>query len=191
MLFRSAWNVEGRLQGQANVPLSDHGLEQVRSLAPLVRSFRPATAIASDLRRAAQTAEVLGYMDATLDPRLRELSLGEWEGRTMADLQSTEPAAYAAWRSGTLVPPGGEAPDAMFERVRAAIEDALAAPSPVLVVSHGGIVRAALDLLLDLDTSRLVAASPASLTVVDVPDGVARVGAYAGAKLHSYNVTAT
>lgn len=186
----TAWNAEGRLQGQAQVELSDRGLEQARALAPLVRSLGPASAVSSDLRRAVQTVEALGFPDARLDPGLRELGLGQWEGRTSTELQASEPEAYAAWRGGRSVPPGGESGEALVARVQAALEDALRSPSPVLVVTHGGIVAAAIELLVGLDKRKLVPVGPASLTVLDVPDGETRLDGLGGAKLHSYNVTA-
>jgi len=185
----TSWNGERRLQGQEDIPLSARGLDQARALAPVVRSFRPATVFGSDLLRATQTAAALGYPEVVRDRRLREAHLGAWVGLSAADLMRTDPDAYLAWRQGTLTPPEGESFETLMGRVRAALEDVLGAPSPVLVVTHGGVVRAALALLLGLYPDRIVPVSPASLTVVDVPAGVTRVGADAGARLHSLNVT--
>lgn len=183
----TAWNKERRLQGQEDIPLSPRGLEQARALSPVVRPFAPATVIASDLKRARQTAEALGYGDCRSDVRLREADLGEWVGLSAEELMATKAADYLAWRAGTLTPKGAESFEVLAERVRRAIADLVGAPGPVLVVSHGGVVRAALAILLDLYPDKLVPVSPGSLTVVDVPAG--RPSADASAKLHSYNLT--
>lgn len=182
------WNKDRRLQGQEDIPLSARGMEQARALAPVVRPYAPATVIASDLQRARQTAELLGYGDCRADVRLREADLGVWVGLSAEELMATKAADYLAWRSGTLTPQGAESFEMLIERVRPAIQDLVSAPGPVLVVSHGGVVRAVLAILLDIYPDKLVPVSPGSLTVVDVPKDWPEP-ATGGPKLHSYNVT--
>lgn len=184
----TVWNSERRLQGQEDIPLSARGIEQARSLAPVVRAFAPATVVASDLKRAHQTAEALGYGACKLDERLREAHLGAWVGLRAADLLREEPASYLAWREGTLTPPEGESFEQLQVRTLAVLQDVLREPGPVLVVTHGGVVRAALAQLLGLYPDRIVPVSPASLTIVDVEEGALEAGS-GGAKLHSFNVT--
>lgn len=185
----TVWNSERRLQGQEDIPLSARGIEQARALAPVVQAFAPATVVASDLQRAHQTAEELGFGGCLRDERLREAHLGIWVGLRAAELMATEPDSYLAWRQGTLTPPEGESFERLMERTRGALSDALEGPGPVLVVTHGGVVRAALALLLGLYPDRIVPVSPASLTIVDVDEGALAPGATGGAKLHSLNVT--
>lgn len=185
----TVWNSERRLQGQEDIELSARGLEQARALAPMVRAFAPVTVVASDLKRARQTAEALGYGACRFDQRLREAHLGKWVGLHAADLLRTDPASYQAWRQGTLTPPDGESFEVLMERVKDSLGDLLSEPGPVLVVTHGGVVRAALALLLGLYPDRIVPVSPASLSIVDVVDGSVRVGAGTGARLHSFNLT--
>lgn len=176
----TAWNLAGRLQGATDIPLSEEGVAQALALRPLVAGWRPTAVIASPLSRAAETARLLvdgathgGALDVALDPRLVEIGLGEWEGRTSMDLG----ADARAWRRGELVPPGGEAPDVAQARVRAALDDAVAVGDVVLVVTHGGVVRAALESLVGLATRHIAPVAPASLTVVDLADDVARLRA--------------
>lgn len=185
----TVWNSERRLQGQEDIPLSARGIEQARALAPVVRAFAPATVVASDLKRAHQTAEALGYGACKLDERLREAHLGAWVGLRAADLLREEPASYLAWREGTLTPPEGESFEQLQVRTLAVLQDVLREPGPVLVVTHGGVVRAALAQLLGLYPDRIVPVSPASLTIVDVEAGAPETGAKGGARLHSFNVT--
>src|SRR5262245_32904670 len=101
----STYNAEARLQGQADPPLSERGREEARVLARWLDGAAPERAISSDLVRARETAALLGHPDARTDPRLREIDVGEWQGRPLADFPGgSEPS----WRGGPLVPPGGE-----------------------------------------------------------------------------------
>lgn len=172
----TAWNLAGRLQGATDIPLSDEGVAQAIALQPLIARWRPSAVVASPLSRAAETARLLvdeAGPDVVLDSRLVEVGLGEWEGRASADLG----ADARAWRRGELVPPGGEDPGAAQARVRAALADAATLGEVVLVVTHGGVVRAALESLVGLATRHVAPVAPASLTVVDLVDDVARLRA--------------
>src|SRR5690606_2735701 len=128
----TAWNKERRLQGQEDIPLSPRGMDQAKALAPVVRPFAPTTVIASDLKRARQTAEALGYGDCRSDMRLREADLGVWVGMSAEELMATRAAEYLAWRAGTLTPEGAESFEVLIERVRPALQDLVRAPGPVL-----------------------------------------------------------
>lgn len=75
------WNAIRRLQGQQDIELSTNGCVQARALAPMVARLSPDVAFTSDLRRARDTAELLGHSNAGLRVGLREQSLGEWQGR--------------------------------------------------------------------------------------------------------------
>src|ERR1700759_3832419 len=76
----SVWNAEGRLQGQADPPLSPKGREEARGLAAAGGGALPPRVVSSDLIRARETAALLGHPDAETDVRLREINVGEWEG---------------------------------------------------------------------------------------------------------------
>lgn len=143
------WNVEGRYQGQSDTPLNETGLAQAQALAQELQAEQAAgktfSAIySSDLRRASATAQILADalgLTVRLDPRLREINQGEWEGkeyrtivaqyRELLSVRAQDALAYRA--------PGGESTLEVAERVRAAADD-IAAAHPaeiVLVVSHG------------------------------------------------------
>lgn len=167
------WNALRRLQGQTDIALSDHGRGQARALAPLVATLAPDLALTSDLRRAAETAALLGYGQAHPTPDLREQSLGEWSGRDIADLLADAPQDYRDWRAGRLTPPGGETWEMFRARVVHALTGAIAGCSQTaLAVCHGGVIRAALDGLIGLAPSRIIPVGPASLTILaqDGPD---------------------
>ena len=184
------WTRQRLLQGDSDVPLSDAGREQARALASVVARFRPGVVVCSPLSRARETAELLGHTDPLPDERWQEAHLGSWTGRSSVELRAAQPADYTGWRSGRSTPPGGESFDALVDRVTAALDAALgAAPGPdgtVLVVTHGGPVRAACQVLVGLGPAAVVPVAPASLTVFDV-DGRDR-GRWA-ARLRAYNLT--
>ena len=87
----STWNAEDRLQGQADPPLSARGRLQAEESLERVRHFAPDTVVSSDLVRAVETAEILGYADPVLDPRWREVDIGEWTGRIGGDVRAEVP----------------------------------------------------------------------------------------------------
>ena len=106
---------------------------------------------ASDLRRAFETAEVLGgAIDIEPEPStaFREVFLGEWEGRTTEEIAAEYPEAWASWveEPDWDVVPGGEGAAAFDARVAAATDDLLQRheQGDVLVVTHGGVIQVAL-----------------------------------------------
>jgi alpha-ribazole phosphatase len=138
------WNLEGRYQGQSDVPLNQNGLMQAESLIDKLNGHTFAAVYSSDLTRARQTAEPLAKrlgLSVHLEPRLREINQGEWEGVLVDDIK----ARYAEiWSQRTMDPanvrpPGGETVGEVAERVHAALDDIarLHSGGTVLVVSHG------------------------------------------------------
>lgn len=177
----TAWNAERRLQGREDLPLSVHGREQVESLRPVVTSVLPEidrlAVVTSPLRRARETQDVLGLSADTVDARWQEADLGTWTGRSRDDLVAVGDGAYAAWRAGTHTPPGAESIERLRARVAAAIDD-LAHLDTVLVLTHGGPIRAACHLLVGLVSARLVPVQPGSLTAFDLTGPTPRLRAY-------------
>ena len=148
---RTEWNADGRMQGQTDVALDEVGLRQARQAAPLLAAEEPLAIVSSDLARAKSTAEALASLTGLtvrLDPRLRETCFGPWQGLTQDQIQPRWPDEYARWRRGE--PPGRmETPDEVAGRMRDAIDGALATTDGTLVVvSHGGSARRAVQALL-------------------------------------------
>ena len=75
---QSEWNASRRLQGQADIGLSDLGRRQADALKPVIESIAPCRALSSDLERVRETAERIGAPSATLTERLREIDVGDW-----------------------------------------------------------------------------------------------------------------
>lgn len=138
------WNLEGRYQGQSDVPLNENGIAQARSLIERLNGQTFAAVYSSDLKRARQTAKPIANelgLPVQIEPRLREINQGEWEGVLVEDIK----ARYAKlWSQRTVDPasvrpPGGETVAEVAERVYAALDDIarLFPTERVLIVSHG------------------------------------------------------
>lgn len=170
------WNGQGRLQGRRDIALSETGRADARTLAPSLLPYRPRLVVTSALRRTRETAEALGVATGRADARLDEAHLGRWEGENSSALAAADPVAYRDWRAGRLRPPGGESFEELTTRVLDAVAQAVAEAAgagerSVLIVTHGGPVRALLQRTVGLDPERTVPAHPASLCVLEVDEG--------------------
>jgi len=148
---QSTWNHERRIQGQLDPPLSEEGRRQAVRLGHRLAGRTFAGFYSSDLKRAAETAQLIGQslgVEPTPMTELREIYLGQWEGLRTEDLAAGFPEAWASWTEEPdwdLVP-GGEGAVAFEARVGATI-DALFrrhTQGDVLVVTHGGVIQIAL-----------------------------------------------
>ncbi len=161
----SLWNGERRIQGTQDPPLSARGLRQTDRLVARLAVEHPgrlAAVYTSPLRRAAETAERLAAqlrLPVVREPDLREMSLGKWEGLTVQEIQTAFPGSYERWLEDPAAcpAPGGEGlPDFARRTARALTRMQEAHPgSDLLVVTHGGVVKALLCLVLGLDVRYL------------------------------------
>jgi broad specificity phosphatase PhoE len=125
------WNVEGRWQGQADPPLNERGREQARHAAQYQRQFGFAALYSSDLRRAMETAQIIGAemgLEVIPEPRLREINLGKWQGMLSADIEAQYPDEFRRWHTSPLTahPPDGEDIPALATRVLATVNEIIA-----------------------------------------------------------------
>lgn len=146
----SKWNAAGRFQGQAGPGLTARGRSQAeRTAARLAAELDDVTLVVrSDLDRVVETAAPIVRRLRTpelVDPRWRELDIGQWSGRTRDEVLRDEPEVLTAWLEGAdMTPPGGESLAALSRRVMAALADLHAGGGTVVVVTHGGPIRAVL-----------------------------------------------
>jgi broad specificity phosphatase PhoE len=140
------WNLEHRWQGDP--PLNDTGRDQARSLAQSVGASPLDGLYSSDLQRARETAEIVAGqlgLPVQVDPRLREIDVGEWAGHTSPELERRFPSSFKRYREGGTGWEQGESYEAMVARVGAALP-AIAATWPggrLLLVTHAGVLCAA------------------------------------------------
>src|SRR5579884_38675 len=140
------WNRERRWQGWADPPLNDAGRAQARALAEQLRHMSFDAVYSSDLRRAHETAEIVAAphrVPVFVDARLREIDVGSWSGLTRAEIEARFPGG---------VRPDGETREQHAKRVLAAVEDIARSNlgRRILVVTHGGTLRALHDVISDL-----------------------------------------
>ena len=141
------WNLDGRYQGQSDVPLNATGLAQAAAFAASLCGKRFDALYSSDLARAYQTAEVIAAclgLPVQADPRLREINQGEWQGRTLDEIKGIFNNEGPQARKVTIDPvttraPGGESVWEVSQRMAQAADDIARRYSTgrVLVVGHG------------------------------------------------------
>lgn len=174
----------GRCIGWTDVPLSAAGAGAVQALAAS-GAWRAARLVTSDLARASNTAALLAEAwalpPALVEPRLREMHFGVWDGRSWSALAAEDGDRLDQWmaRWWEAAAPDGESFAALRDRVGGWWSEVIVAdpdPSPLCVVTHAGAIRALLAHLLELPASaafRLDAAH-AHCTLLRVgPDGTA------------------
>ncbi|WP_327047070.1 histidine phosphatase family protein [Microbispora sp. NBC_01189] len=148
---QTLWNVEKRFQGHTDIALDETGIAQAARAASLLAALRPTMLVASDLRRAYDTASALGRLtglDVMVDKDLRERGGGEWEGLTRDEIRAGWPVEYEAWEA-----PGGEDVAHVADRVAEAVErwaGRLADDGLLVIASHGAALRLGLCRLLGL-----------------------------------------
>ncbi len=151
-------NREGRVQGQADVKLSDTGRQQATAVASWCKSQsfqkKSCELWSSPLCRARETANVIGTaigLSAQIEDKLVELNAGVFQGHLWDDLADRFPEDVAQWRSGDVdfQIPGGESRRQLAERGRHALQSLSCRPvDSMVIVAHGGVLTAALGLLV-------------------------------------------
>jgi broad specificity phosphatase PhoE len=179
------WNKEGRLQGQSDILLNALGLEQARQTAARLIDASLSAIYASDLRRAVQTAEAIGLacnLPVQLDPRLREVHLGEWQGRLVSELNDTGDERFAnRFRYPSVVaPPGGEASQQVQARLLAAVDDIVARHpgETVAVVTHGFAVAALIAAFRNIPLDQVWELIPSNGQIEIIEKSAASCGTY-------------
>jgi broad specificity phosphatase PhoE len=140
------WNREGRALGQSDPPLSELGVRQAELLAQRLAGVSFSEVYSSDLARARYTARLcLPAAEIRLEPRLREVKFGRWEGQRWQDMGGEEKRALDLWRQDPYRSraPGGESYEDVLERVSAWIAE-LPKEGRVIAFAHGGSIRCAL-----------------------------------------------
>ncbi|HWW89560.1 MAG TPA: histidine phosphatase family protein [Solirubrobacteraceae bacterium] len=145
---QTAYNLEGRFQGQLPVPLDATGRAQAADLAERAAAYGFAALWCSPLLRARETADVVARrigLEPREDARLMETDAGDWTDRSFAEIQAQAPEQFAAFAAGDpdFAFPGGESFAEQEVRVSAAIADVERGELPALVVCHGMVIRAA------------------------------------------------
>lgn len=171
---------ERRFTGGRDVPLSSRGRRQCEAVARALDGVFLGAVYASPLERARASAEIIAAphkIPVRPAPPFREMTFGEWEGLTRAEVAVRYPGAYETWRATPhlIVPPGGESLDAVAARVATALTVLLEEHEgqSVVLVSHAVVIRLLVLSALGLGPERLwsVDASPGGITEIEYQDG--------------------
>jgi probable phosphoglycerate mutase len=174
------WNVQGRLQGRHDIALNARGIGQALHCGEILNDLFSRDSIdtqsvdflSSPLGRARKTMELVrpalglpadGY---TIEPQLTEISFGEWEGYTIAELHNRDPQRIAQREHDkwAFVAPGGESYAAVSARMRGWYESLT---RDAVVTAHGGTARGLI--------AHLGIAKPAAAPLIDIAQGVVYV----------------
>jgi broad specificity phosphatase PhoE len=144
----TAYNHEGRFQGQQQVPLNDTGRRQAAELAERAMPYGFRALWCSPLLRARETADAVAAkigLQPVEDARLMETDAGDWTDLTFAEVRARTPELFDAFAAADpgFAFPGGESFAEQELRVDAALRDVEAGALPALVVCHGMVIRAA------------------------------------------------
>jgi len=149
-------NIDGVWHGSLDTPLTPRGKQQAARVAGhIATAFPEVTAVyTSDLQRARHTAEAIAAelgLAAVIDEGLREYHLGNWEGKSFADLFRKEKFFDHIKTDPDFAPHGGESPQEVTDRLIGALRRIAAghARERVVVVTHGGALSMAMGALLD------------------------------------------
>ncbi len=175
------WNVEQRIQGMSDRPLNEIGRSQARLVAEHAGTrFDTSEIWSSDLLRCVQTAEAFG-LPFRRAPSLREVDLGDWEGKVWMELQEEFPEMARRYFEAdpSFRIPGGELLSDVVERGRRFMEEAnlSEAARDVIVVGHGGSLKALIVAMLGLPVRAMSKfyLGNASVTVVEIAPGMIRL----------------
>lgn len=158
----STHNAEGRIQGQADIPLSDFGRRQGEAIADALAEVPVGAIYASPLARALETAQIVARrlnLPIRIDSRLMEIHVGIFQNRLRSEVAELYPEAFTRWTAGEpdYVIPGGESRRSLQERGCAAFREiAAAGHQHAAIIAHGRMLAVTLAALVP------VAAGPAA-----------------------------
>ena len=145
---QTEWNLQYRFQGRTNVKLTETGKRQAQALASRLSSWPVEIVYTSPLDRAYYTASAIAErhnLDPIILPELEEINFATWEGESIPGLEKEQHSAFAAWRSDPFFypPAGAETWEKLYARLSRAVKIFLGGDyRRIVVVSHGGIMRA-------------------------------------------------
>ncbi len=156
----TAWNTEEIFRGQADVPLSDYGLEQAERLGEYLKDEKIDIIYSSPLQRAVQTAGAIASrqnIDLNIVGNLNDIDFGEWQGLTIKEVKQRYPELYQDWLDTPeqVRMPGGETLTDVQNQAFPFLEDAVmrCGEGRVALVSHRVVNKVLICALLGLDHS--------------------------------------
>lgn len=142
---RTKANQKGIYGGHLDIPLSAEGIEEAEQLSKALQHKKFAKIYASPLRRAVQTAQLLGFTPE-IDNRLCEMNFGIFEGLTYQDIVTKYPDETEKWNTDYLnyrIPKGESLMD-VYNRVSQFLSEIPEEKDPFLIITHEGVIKCAL-----------------------------------------------
>jgi alpha-ribazole phosphatase len=152
-------NHDRRYQGSTDAPLNETGELQAREIAKRLSNKKIDAIYSSNLQRSVQTADFITKvhnLKINQDERLREISFGNWEGMSYDEIQKISPDLLEKWIDdpANIAPPNGETLVQLASRVKSAIDEIKSKNTKdetVLLVTHGGVIRTLLCIVLGVE----------------------------------------
>lgn len=143
---QTEWNVEKRMQGRLDSPLTAKGKQEARRLGQRLAQTSFTKVFSSPSGRALETAEIITNKGTIIaDERLMEIMLGEWQGKTEAAIRTSDPVLFSQYwqQPNEYNNPNGERFEDVIRRMGSFLDElALTTSGNVLVVTHGVALRA-------------------------------------------------
>ena len=156
------YNIQNRITGQSDVPLSPLGERQAERVGTYLANEKIDIIVSSDLQRARATGQAVARfhnIPIQEDTDLREIAMGEWEGHNSAEIMSLFADAQIKWRADATnfaIPGGGENLTQVHARIVRAVKRWYTQypDANVIWVTHGGFIGLLACHLLDLEINR-------------------------------------
>ncbi len=139
-LFRhgeTEWSLNGKHTSYTDLPLTEHGREQARALAPVLAKVHFDLVLCSPRQRARDTATLAAAPDAQIEPNLQEWNYGAFEGLSTPEIQATHPG-WNVWKSEIT---GGESLEEVAARAQKVIDRCIAHGGKCALFAHAHIFR--------------------------------------------------
>ncbi len=166
--METVWNEQRRYIGRTDLHLSDLGARHARSLAESLKNTLLSGVISSNMKRALQTAQAIAAgreLTSVIEPDLREIDFGEWEGLDFNEISTAYPDLSDIWVEDpfSVHIPGGESMTGFVSRVKeswsrirvAALADEGDSDGDLLIVTHAGCIKVILGALMGLDDRKV------------------------------------
>lgn len=151
------YNLTNTIQGQTDIPLNENGIKQAQLVAERLKGEHFTAVYSSDLSRAMVTAKTIAPgLEIIPDRRLREWLLGDWQGKTVAEIEKMSPGGFrAAINDPDSKVPNGESSNDILMRINTFITDLVKTHTEgkILLVSHGGAIRKMFHVFMGLHNS--------------------------------------
>jgi probable phosphoglycerate mutase len=178
------WNIEKRLQGRGDSPLTKDGIQRAKELRDRIKNIDIDVIYSSPIKRALNTANILRgnkNIDIVTDDRLMEMCFGDYEGTSMVD-KHEDMKIYFERPKEYVVKNGVEPYEDVFARINSFLDELTSNPrykdSNIFVATHGGMLRGFLYLLKDIDLNEYWGNGlhkNGAVTIVEIKDGKRKI----------------